>query len=109
MKRFVSSIDLWYALNIYNQSPEWSRAALRRRMFRSLYMEIPSIIEVTFERTCNLACQHCVFQSEPSSRELSREYSLGEVLLNVLRQIPKRKNNVLGDRSTLIDGGRTLI
>lgn len=71
------SIDIWlgYISGGIDLSPE---------IYTSLKNEVPLFISWVGERTCNLQCNHCIFQKEKSYGENAETR---EVLLNLASQI----------------------
>src|SRR3990167_408265 len=84
----LSAIDAWYASCINPQNSSVSAAELCGDMIASLQSEVPATLEVTFERACNLQCEHCVYGPERSSRAISEKRGLPEILLNVILHLP---------------------
>ena len=104
----LSAIDAWYASCISPQNSPISAAELCGDMIASLQSEVPATLEVTLERACNLQCEHCVYGPERSSRLISEKRGLPEILLNVIRQLPRENDPPFFRRPVLIHGGRIL-
>lgn len=104
----LSAIDAWYASCIDPQNSTIGAAELYGDMIASLQSEVPATLEVTFERTCNLQCAHCVYDPERSSRTISEKCGLSEILLNIVRQLPRENDPPFLRRPVFIHGGRIL-
>lgn len=104
----LNAIDAWYASCIDPQNSSVSAAELCSDMVTALQLEVPATLEVTFERACNLQCEHCVYGPERSSRWISEKRGLPEVLLNIVRQLPAESDLPFSRRPVLIHGGRIL-
>ncbi|MDP2669279.1 MAG: hypothetical protein Q8P07_05630 [bacterium] len=104
----LSSIDAWYAACINKQNSSISAAELCGDMITSLQTELPATLEATFERACNLQCEHCVYGPERSSRLISEKCKFPEILLNLVLQLPTKKDFPFFRRPVLIHGGRIL-
>ena len=102
----LSSLDLWYAGVIDNQGARTTKKEIERMMFSALRNDLPSVMEVTFERSCIWDCDHCLFQPETSSRSLSAEHHLEAVVTNIIRQLPQE--SFRSTNPALIHGGRIL-
>lgn len=61
-----SSMDYWFSYVFGNKEEE-----IVEKMYKALSLEVPRILSVVGERNCNLQCQHCIFQKEKSSEDIS--------------------------------------
>jgi MoaA/NifB/PqqE/SkfB family radical SAM enzyme len=91
------STDYWYERVI--SSTEDCDSDLERDMLSALKLEVPQMCSVTFERACNLQCRHCIYPPEASSRRLSDEANLPELVLRAIEQLA-------GDAPRLLHEGR---
>lgn len=51
--------------------------------------ELPALMSAVLERTCNLRCDHCLYQDEKSSASLSRSAHLEETIMSMVSQMPQ--------------------
>ena len=79
----LSSMDYWFAVAVLGDR----RSELIENMYEALAEETPPILSVVGERTCNLQCQHCIFQLERSSSRLSMANSLTEAVNTIVQQM----------------------
>lgn len=67
--------------------------SIQTRVQNRLHEETPSVLTAILERTCNLHCQHCLYQKEGSSIRASMENSMRENTLNLAEQLPRGAND----------------
>ncbi|MDP3956787.1 MAG: hypothetical protein Q8P97_02215, partial [bacterium] len=60
------SSDLWYRALI-RESHSVVSEEIKNEIYEALLREVPSLCSMLLERTCNLACTHCIYQTEKSS------------------------------------------
>lgn len=53
----------------------------------SLHKEIPNMLSVNMERSCNMSCLHCIYQKEVSSKNISSQHCLQTVAGNMAKQL----------------------
>ncbi len=92
-----------YMLNNGNKKEQ---EVLAKKMILSLKKEIPSLLSVVFERTCNLNCKHCFYPKDKSSVEISKKVNLSNVIKSMVLQIPKK--SIIGESSQFLHSGRIL-
>lgn len=78
-----SSMDYWFSSVVNGDRDPY----LIDGMYRALRDELPRILSVVAERTCNLQCEHCIFQFEKSRNAESQQDSLGLAVQTILRQM----------------------
>ena len=83
MNSTLSAIDYWFSVVSTGQRPEDSIL----KMYESLAREIPPILSVVGERTCNLSCAHCIFQDEKSSTQISIAANIVQSVKTIVRQM----------------------
>ena len=73
--------------------------------------ELPHLVSAVLERTCNLQCDHCLYQAEESSKHISKENDLYGVIENIVSQLPEKPSEIQGGETevpTFMSGGRIL-
>jgi len=104
-KIFVKqSIQYWHLLMTQKNNHE----ELKKKLLHSLKLEIPNIISLVMERTCNLNCRHCCFQTEKTSQKYSQKNNLDVIIYNLVKQMPSAQDSPHFERPCLIHTGRTL-
>lgn len=93
----TESIDYWHALMF---SETQYNASIVEKMYSSLKTEYPGVCTMMLEQTCNLDCEHCFFKPEKSSKFISEQNGLQNVLKSIAMQ--------LEPGTSLVDGGRIL-
>ncbi len=83
MQDGFSALDYWFAIAVLGDR----RPELVENMYKALAEETPPILSVVGERTCNLQCEHCIFQPEPSSGKISNTSGLTEAVGTIIRQM----------------------
>lgn len=73
------SIDWWWNSVLNGNS-------LTEDIVTALYQEQPSMLSVTWQRTCNLSCSHCIYQDAHSSKSLSKSNRLAAVVESLASQ-----------------------
>ena len=82
-KGAYATMDYWFSL----VSGGGESRKLASKMYQALAKEIPPILSVVGERTCNLQCTHCIFQAERSSSAIRSGYALTEAVGAIVRQM----------------------
>ncbi len=63
------------------------------RMFAELVLaqqaETPPLVSAVLERTCNLSCEHCLYQDEKSSATIGIKNRLHDSIENIVSQLPE--------------------
>lgn len=93
----VESIDYWHELMFSRSQYDTSVA---ERMYSSLKTEYPGVCTMMLEQTCNLDCEHCFFKPEKTSKNISEQNDLQNVLKSITLQ--------LEPGTSIVDGGRIL-
>lgn len=83
MNETLAAIDYWFSV----VSTGKREANVVDKMYESLAGEIPPILSVVGERTCNLSCAHCIFQDESSSSKISNAVGITVSVENIVRQM----------------------
>ncbi len=71
------------------------------KILSRLHEEEPSVLTAILERTCNLHCQHCLYQKENSSLQQSMKNSMKANTINLADQLPRK-----GTNSSFLHSGR---
>ena len=79
----VSTMDYWFSLVVRGDT----RPELPSLMYEVLTEEIPPILSVVGERTCNLSCAHCIFQDEKTSSKVSQMAGITATVKSIVRQM----------------------
>lgn len=85
---YKPSASRWYWPVVYRGTPMDTKA--KAEMLFDQKQELPYLMSAVLERTCNLACQHCLYQSEKSSKNISHEARLSETIQHLIREMPER-------------------
>ncbi len=101
----LNSSNYWFNRVVKN-STNLSNKELEEHIMQSLKTEIPSLLSVVFERTCNLNCQHCFYPIDKSSKLISEKVKLEEAVLNMVKQVPEK--SIIGETPQFLHSGRIL-
>ena len=83
MKDGLSAIDYWFSIVSTGERP----TDIVSKMYERLAEEIPPILSVVGERTCNLSCAHCIFQDERPSSKISNAVGITESVKAIVQQM----------------------
>lgn len=104
----ITSSDFWYSRVIKNltDKPEES---LEKEIVETLKKEPPNMLSVIMERQCFFDCAHCMFpKQEKSSKEISEEVGLAEIIKNIVKQMPTENDPPYYEKPKFIHDGRML-
>ena len=92
----LDAIDWWYNYVFHSEGNV-------SEVIEALKLQPPHLCSITFERTCNLQCAHCIYQAEKSSRHESDRAGLCDIVQGLVNQIPSENGS-----PTLLHEGRIL-
>lgn len=95
------AVEYWYYMVVIDRLVNNANV---RKMVATLQSEFPYLCSVTFERSCNLQCKHCIYQFEKTSGDISKEVSLESLIINIIHQM--MNNKYLPLSPSLIHEGR---
>lgn len=103
------SSDFWYNLviqSVRQSRGEFDDAALH--VYHALAAEKPSVVSAVMERSCNLQCQHCLYQQEASSEHFSHARQPDSLIANIVAQLPTERDGPRYVRPAFIHEGRVV-
>lgn len=87
MNRAPYSTDFWYAMMT-------GQTDLEPEIIQALRTEVPEMCSVTFERSCNLQCVHCIYPPSASMDTCSRRI-LPALVKRAVEQLPGKNPRLL--------------
>jgi len=101
------SSDLWYRA-VMQENRGFVGKKLKNEIYEALLREVPSLCSMLLERTCNLACTHCIYQTEKSSKKASDQAGLTDLAVAAVREMPTKAQSVNDEGPKFIHEGRIL-
>lgn len=86
MDHHLASMDYWYTYVVLGQH----RLSLINNMYAALESELPRMLSIVSERTCNLQCAHCIFQREKQRHLYAGESERELAARTIVRQMGPR-------------------
>lgn len=100
------STDYWYDFMIGYARGESCEEGNGAGIHGALVEEKPSVLSCVMERTCNLRCRHCLYQTETSSVSISKQNNLSAIVENIAKQLPSEQDGPRFCHPALIHEGR---
>jgi sulfatase maturation enzyme AslB (radical SAM superfamily) len=86
--RYKPSANKWYWPVLHDGTPLSSEG--KAELLLAQKEEIPYLMSAVLERTCNLSCSHCLYQSEKSSKTISEGVHLAETIQHMAHEMPEK-------------------